>query len=105
MAAPKGGGGKAAGKKAKLAHEKRVGGIQEFAQFRFRGIEGLIEDGQGKGVVVVFDDKGTKGIVDAMYVRTDTDGSLIPRPFACPATYDALANKAAIERFQAQEAN
>jgi len=105
MASPKGGGGKATGKKAKLAHEKRVGGIQEFAQFRFRGIEGFVEDGQGKGAIVLFDDKGTKGIVDAIYVRADADGSLIPRPFACPATYDATANQAAIARFQAQNAS
>ncbi len=104
MASPKGGGGKATAKKAKLAHEKRTGGIQEFAQFRFRGIEELIEDKHGKGAIVVFDDKGTKGIVDAVYIRTNADGTLAARPFACPATYDAIANKAAIERYAAHTA-
>jgi len=104
MASPKGGGGKATAKKAKLAHEKRTPGVQEFAQFRFRGIEELIEDKHGKGAIVVFDDKGTKGIVDAVYIRTLPDGTLGPRPFACPAAYDAVANKAAIARFEAHSA-
>lgn len=104
MAAPKGGGGKATAKKAKLAHEKRGSGPQEFAQFRFRGIEGLIEDKHGKGAIVVLDDKGTKGIIDAIYVRTKEDGTLGARPFACPASYDAIANAAAIARFAAHGA-
>ena len=104
MASPKGGGGKATAKKAKLAHEKRGQGPQEFAQFRFRGIEGLVEDKQGKGAIVVLDDKGTKGIVDAVYVRTNADGTLGMRPFACPASYDAVANQAALARFAAHAA-
>ena len=106
MAAPKGkggGGGGGTGKKAKMAHEKRGQADEgEKGQFRLKAVEELVTDKAGKaGAVVVLDDKGTKGIVDAIYVLRTASGTLKAREIACPATYDAVALKDAIARFQA----
>ncbi len=103
MAAPKktGGGGAASGKKAKLAHEKRgqeEGG--EKGQFRLKKIHELIAEAGGKsGIVVELDDKGTKGVVDTIFVQKQADGSFKGRDLACPALYDSVAQKNAIARF------
>ena len=109
MAAPKGkggGGGGGSGKKAKLAHEKRGQADEgEKGQFRLRAGEELGTDKAGKpGAIVVLDDKGTKGIVDAVYVSQQADGSFKARELACPATYDAVALKNAIARLTAYQA-
>ncbi len=103
MAAPKktGGGGGGSGKKAKLAHEKRgqeEGG--EKGQFRLKKVLEMITDAGGKtGVVVEIDDKGTKAVVDSIYVQKAADGTLKARDMACPALYDSVAMKNAIARF------
>ena len=105
MAAPKGkggGGGGASGKKAKLAHEKR--GQEETGekgQFRLKKVLELVTDAGGKrGVVVEIDEKGTKAVVDSIYVLKGADGSLKARDIACPALYDSVAMKNAIARFE-----
>jgi hypothetical protein len=103
MAAPKktGGGGGGTGKKAKLAHEKRgqeEGG--EKGQFRLKKVLEMITDAGGKsGVIVEIDDKGTKAVVDSIYVQKTADGTLKARDMACPALYDSVAQKNAIARF------
>lgn len=102
MAAPKKtGGGGGSGKKAKLAHEKRgqeEGG--EKGQFRLKKVLEMITDAGGKtGVVVEIDDKGTKAVVDSIYVQKAADGTLKARDMACPALYDSVAQKNAIARF------
>lgn len=103
MAAPKkgGGGGGGSGKKAKLAHEKRgqeEGG--EKGQFRLKKVVELVTEAGGKTAAVVeIDDKGTKAVVDSIYVLKGTDGSLKARDIACPALYDSVAQKNAIARF------
>jgi len=110
MAAPKGGGkgggGGGSGKKAKLAHEKRGqedGG--ERGQFRLKNVVELVTDRSGKkGVVAELDDKGTLGIVDTLFVIRGGDGSLKVREVACPATYDLVAQKSAVQRYQAYKA-
>jgi len=111
MAAPKGGGkggggGGGSGKKAKLAHEKRTqdeGG--ERGQFRLKSVVELVTDRAGKaGVVAELDDKGTMAIVDPIFVIKGADGSLKARDVACPATYDAVAQRNAIQRYQAYKA-
>ncbi len=102
MAAPKKtGGGGGSGKKAKLAHEKRgqeEGG--EKGQFRLKKVLEMITDASGKsGVIVEIDDKGTKAVVDSIYVQKAADGTLRAREMACPALYDSVAMKNAIARF------
>lgn len=102
MAAPKGkgGGGAASGKKAKLAHEKR--GAEESGdkgQFRIKKVLELVTEGGKSAAVVEIDDKGTKGVVDSIFVVKGADGSLKAREVACPALYDAVAQKNAIARF------
>ena len=102
MAAPKKtGGGGGSGKKAKLAHEKRgqeEGG--DKGQFRLKKVLEMITDAGGKtGVVVEIDDKGTKAVVDSIYVQKAADGTLRAREMACPALYDSVAMKNAIARF------
>lgn len=101
MAAPKKGGGGGAGKKAKLAHEKRTGEEGgDKGQFRLKAVHEMVTDKNGKaGVVVEIDDKGTKAVVDSIYVIKGADGSLQPRNIACPALYDNVAQKNAIARF------
>ncbi|MCC6623538.1 MAG: hypothetical protein IT385_19920 [Deltaproteobacteria bacterium] len=107
MAAPKGGGkGGGGAKKAKLAHEKR--GQEESGergQFRLKNVIELVTDRAGKaGAVVELDDKGTLGIVDARFVLKGADGSVKAREVACPATYDLVAQKSAVQRYQAFKA-
>lgn len=103
MAAPKkgGGGGGGTGKKAKLAHEKR--GQEETGekgQFRLKKIVELVTEPGGKSAAIVeIDDKGTKAVVDTIYVLKGADGGLKARDIACPALYDAVAQKNAIARF------
>jgi len=104
MAAPKkagGGGGAASGKKAKLAHEKR--GLEEGGekgQFRLKRIHELVAEAGGKGgIVVEIDDKGTKAVVDTIFVQKLADGTFKGRDLACPALYDSVAQKNAIARF------
>jgi hypothetical protein len=102
MAAPKkGGGGGGGAKKAKLAHEKRgAEDTGEKGQFRLKKVIELVTDAGGKrGAVVEIDDKGTKAVVDSIYVLKGTDGSLKARDIACPALYDSVAQKNAIARF------
>lgn len=104
MAAPKGGGG--SGKKAKLAHEKRGqedGG--EKGQFRLKNVVEQVTDKAGKaGFVVALDDKGTLAIVDPIFVLKGADGTFKAREVACPATYDTVAQRNAIQRYQAYKA-
>ena len=106
MAAPKGKGGGGSGKKAKLAHEKRTQEDQgERGQFRLKNVIELVTDSAGKaGAVVELDDKGTMGIVDSLFVLKTKDGSLKPREIACPAIYDVVAAKNAVQRYQAFKA-
>lgn len=102
MAAPKkGGGGGGSGKKAKLAHEKRTGEeAGDKGQFRLKAVHELVTDKSGKaGAVVELDDKGTKAVVDTIYVFKGADGSLQARNIACPALYDSVAQKNAIARY------
>ena len=105
MAAPKGkggggGGGGGSGKKAKLAHEKRgqeEGG--DKGQFRLKKVLELVKDGGKNAAVVEIDDKGTKAVVDSIYVQKAADGTLKGREIACPALYDSVAQKNAIARY------
>ena len=50
--------------------------------------------------MVEIDDKGTKAVVDSIYVLKGADGSLKARDIACPALYDAVAMKNAVSRFE-----
>ena len=49
--------------------------------------------------MVEIDDKGTKAVVDSIYVLKGADGSLKAREIACPALYDSVAQKNAIARY------
>ena len=52
----------------------------------------MITDASGKsGVIVEIDDKGTKAVVDSIYVQKAADGTLRAREMACPALYDSVA--------------
>ena len=59
----------------------------------------LVTEGGKSAAVVEIDDKGTKGVVDSIFVVKGADGSLKAREVACPALYDAVAQKNAIARF------
>jgi hypothetical protein len=103
MAAPKkaGGGGGVTGKKAKLAHEKRSAeDTGPKGQFLLKAIYEFVTDKSGKpGVVVDLDEKGTKGVVDRVFVKKGEDGLMYARQVACPALYDAVAQQQAIARY------
>ncbi|MFO0747036.1 MAG: hypothetical protein U1F43_15440 [Myxococcota bacterium] len=110
MAAPKGGGkggGGGSGKKAKLAHEKRGqedGG--EKGQFRLKNVVEQVTDKAGKpGFVVEIDDKGTMAVVDPIFIFKAADGTFKVREVACPLTYDTVAQRNAIKRYEALKAS
>ena len=104
MAAPKGkggGGGGAAGKKAKTAQKKEFESLEDKGQFRIATVLELVSEGGKEAAIVQLDEKGTKGVVDAIFVLKGADGSLKPREVACPAVYDAVAQQKAIARLAA----
>jgi len=93
-------------KKAKLAHEKRTDGQVDLGRaFMAHEIVEMIEF-QGKpSAVVVLDETGAKGIIDAGYVTVDANGANVMRKFANPVTYDTVAQQKAIEKFAAYDKN
>lgn len=111
MAAPKGGGkggggGGGGAKKAKLAHEKRgQEDTGDKGQFRLKNVVEQVTDKAGKaGFVVEIDDKGTLAIVDPIFILKTGEGTFKTREVACPVTYDVVAQKNAIQRYQAYKA-
>ncbi|TNF24734.1 MAG: hypothetical protein EP329_24420 [Deltaproteobacteria bacterium] len=93
-------------KKAKLAHEKRTGGQVDLGRaFIAHEIVEMI-DFQGKpSAVVVLDETGAKGIIDAGYVTVDANGGNVMRKFANPVTYDPIAMQKAVDKFEAYSKN
>lgn len=94
-------------KKAKLAHEKQRGGQETDLgrAFLANKVIELVEHQGKSGAVVELDEAGTLGIIDSMFVMAAADGALTLRRFACPATYDPIAQQKAVERYQAYSQN
>jgi hypothetical protein len=85
-------------KKAKLAHEKQTQtGKVSLGGFTFKSVVELVEHNGNEVAIVDLDGKGTLGIVDRHFVLAG-DAGLKPAMVACPAVYDAVAHKEAIQR-------
>lgn len=92
-------------KKAKLAHEKGIRGGERQAkiagEFSVHRVFETISWPDGKhSAIVELEEGGDKAIVDRWFVRRSAEtGEWEPSQMACPALYDEVARKNAIDRY------
>lgn len=93
-------------KKAKLAHEKRTGGqVGQGRAFMAQEIVEMIDFQGNPSAVVLLDEAGTKGIIDAGFVTVDASGANVMRQFANPIAYDQVAMQKAVDKFESYSKN